>query len=86
MRVHSKTAVLAGLPFVFLAALPLLAPSLRSLATMALAISFCALGLLLLLRAGQVSFGHALYFACGAYATAFGLSLTHLTLPTSDLV
>ena len=29
-------------------------------------------GLLLLLRAGQVSFGHALYFACGAYATAFG--------------
>ncbi|CAB3874181.1 branched-chain amino acid ABC transporter permease [Achromobacter ruhlandii] len=72
MRVHSKTAVLAGLPFVFLAALPLLAPSLRSLATMALAISFCALGLLLLLRAGQVSFGHALYFACGAYATAFG--------------
>lgn len=39
---------------------------------MAMAISFCALGLLLLLRAGQVSFGHALYFACGAYATAYG--------------
>lgn len=72
MKTYFKTTALACLPLLLLAALPLAAPSLRSLATMAMAISFCALGLLLLLRAGQVSFGHALYFACGAYATAFG--------------
>ncbi len=72
MKTHSKTTALACLPLLLLAALPLIAPALRPLATMAMAISFCALGLLLLLRAGQVSFGHALYFACGAYATAFG--------------
>lgn len=72
MKTYFKTTALASLPLLLLAALPLIAPSLRPLATMAMAISFCALGLLLLLRAGQVSFGHALYFACGAYATAFG--------------
>lgn len=72
MKTYFKTTALACLPLLLLAALPLIAPSLRPLATMAMAISFCALGLLLLLRAGQVSFGHALYFACGAYATAFG--------------
>lgn len=71
MRNFSKKTAAACLPLLLLAALPLLAPSLRPLATMAMAISFCALGLLLLLRAGQVSFGHALYFACGAYATAY---------------
>ncbi len=72
MKTNFKTTALACLPLLLLAALPLIAPALRPLATMAMAISFCALGLLLLLRAGQVSFGHALYFACGAYATAFG--------------
>ena len=72
MKTYFKTTALASLPLLLLAALPLIAPSLRPLATMAMAISFCALGLLLLLRAGQVSFGHALYFTCGACATAFG--------------
>ena len=50
---------------------PLVSPSLRPLLLVAMSISLCAIGLLILLRAGQVSFGHALYFAIGAYVVAF---------------
>jgi branched-chain amino acid transport system permease protein len=47
------------------------APWLRFVLTIALAKGIAVLGILLLLRAGQVSFGHALYIAFGAYTVAF---------------
>jgi branched-chain amino acid transport system permease protein len=47
------------------------APWLKFVLTIALAKGIAVLGILLLLRAGQVSFGHALYVALGAYTVAF---------------
>lgn len=47
------------------------APWLRFVLTIALAKGIAVLGIMLLLRAGQVSFGHALYVAFGAYIVAF---------------
>jgi branched-chain amino acid transport system permease protein len=52
-------------------ALATTAPWLKFVFTIALAKGLAVLGILLLLRAGQVSFGHALYIAVGAYAVAF---------------
>jgi len=46
-------------------------PWLKFVLTIALAKGIATLGILLLLRAGQVSFGHALYVAVGAYSVAF---------------
>ncbi|MFE1599184.1 branched-chain amino acid ABC transporter permease [Methylobacterium sp. ID0610] len=46
-------------------------PWLRFVLTIALAKGLAVLGILLLLRAGQVSFGHALYLALAAYTAAF---------------
>ena len=46
-------------------------PWLRFVLTAALAKGLAVLGILLLLRAGQVSFGHALYVAAAAYTAAF---------------
>ena len=48
-----------------------MAPWLKFVLTVALAKGLAVLGILLLLRAGQVSFGHALYIAFGAYVVAF---------------
>lgn len=47
------------------------APWLKFVLTIALAKGMAALGIMLLLRAGQVSFGHALYVGFGAYTVAF---------------
>ncbi len=47
------------------------APWLKFVLTIALAKGIAVMGILLLLRAGQVSFGHALYIAFGAYTVAF---------------
>lgn len=47
------------------------APWLRFVLTLALAKGIAALGVMLLLRAGQVSFGHAMFVAFAAYAVAF---------------
>jgi branched-chain amino acid transport system permease protein len=47
------------------------APWLKFVFTIALAKGLAVTGILLLLRAGQVSFGHALYIAVGAYTVAF---------------
>ncbi len=47
-------------------------PWLRLVLTIAIAKGIAALGILLLLRAGQVSFGHALFLSFAAYAVAFG--------------
>ena len=63
-----------------LALVPLLAPFLQVLLTLALAKAIAVMGVTLLLRAGQVSFGHALFFGIAAYAAAF-LSAT----PMDDL-
>ncbi|MBY0333170.1 MAG: branched-chain amino acid ABC transporter permease [Acetobacteraceae bacterium] len=54
-----------------LVAAALLAPWLKFILTVALAKGIAVIGILLLLRAGQVSFGHALYVAMGAYTVAF---------------
>ena len=56
---------------VLLALVPLVAPNLRLLLTFALAKGLAVVGVTVLLRAGQVSFGHALYFGVAAYVGAF---------------
>ncbi|MBI1894075.1 MAG: branched-chain amino acid ABC transporter permease [Candidatus Rokubacteria bacterium] len=63
---------LAGL-FVFVAAPPFLPRWALFLLTVAWAKALVVLGVVLLLRAGLVSFGHGLYFAAGAYAAGFGV-------------
>ena len=50
--------------------------------TIAFAKGLVALGLMLFLRAGLISFGHALYFAIAAYAAAF----LSASMPGADLV
>ena len=71
-RGSRRTSLLAGaLAVVALGALaPLLPPWLVSLATIAFANALVVLGLIVLWRAGLVSFGQALYYAVGAYAVA----------------
>lgn len=54
-----------------LVAAAIAAPWLRFVLTIALAKGIAVMGILLLLRAGQVSFGHALYIGFGAYTVAF---------------
>lgn len=57
---------------VILAAIvPLLAPWMATLLTLAAAIGFAALGVALLLRAGLISIGLATFYTVGAYSTAF---------------
>ena len=53
------------------ALLPLHTPSLAVLVTLIFAKAIVVLGIIVLLQAGQVSFGHAMYFAAGAYTAAF---------------
>jgi branched-chain amino acid transport system permease protein len=48
-----------------------LAPWLKFVLTIALAKGIAVIGIMLLLRAGQVSFGHAMYVGAGAYTVAF---------------
>lgn len=54
-----------------LAAVPLFLPWAQFILTIAMAKAFAALGVAILLRAGLISIGHAMFFAVGAYATAF---------------
>jgi branched-chain amino acid transport system permease protein len=64
-------------------------PWLKFVLTLALAKGIAVLGIMLLLRAGQVSFGHALYVALGAYAVAFlapSLPDAALLLPAAVLL
>lgn len=56
---------------VLLALLPFAASNMVVFATMVLAKGLAVLGILVLLRADQVSFGHAMFFAAGAYTAAF---------------
>src|SRR5918996_5166958 len=57
-------------------AAPLLPPWLVSLATISMATGLVVLGLIILWRAGLVSFGQALYYAVGAYTVALGSPLS----------
>jgi branched-chain amino acid transport system permease protein len=63
-------------------------PWLRFVLTIAIAKGLAALGIVVLLRAGQVSFGHALYLSFGAYVVAFAATVNHealLLLPLTAL-
>ena len=56
---------------VLLVAAPLAAPWVKLFLIVTLAKGLAVLGIVILLQAGQVSFGHALYFGAGAYAVAY---------------
>ena len=63
---------------VALAAAPLLPDWARFLVTVSLGKGLVALGLLLLMRTGLVSFGQGLYYALGAYAAGLAADWLHL--------
>jgi len=70
----TRAQILRVLPYALLLALalvPQVYPAAQVLLTLALAKSLAVLGVIVLLQAGQVSFGHALFFAIAAYAAAF---------------
>lgn len=54
-----------------LALVPVATPSLQFILTVAIAKGFIALGVAVLLRAGLISFGHAMFYAISAYCIAF---------------
>ena len=61
----------AAVFFLVAATAPLFVSSWATLFALILAKSIVVLGIILLLQAGQVSFGHAMFFTTGAYAAAF---------------
>ncbi|MSU90969.1 branched-chain amino acid ABC transporter permease [Rhodobacteraceae bacterium 2CG4] len=65
-----------------LGAVPFVAPTMQLLVNLALAKGLAVMGVTVLLRAGQVSFGHALYFAVAAYGGAFLMA----AMPGADLL
>ena len=69
------SALIRGLVPVILiaivAALPLAAPWSQVVLTLVIAKGLAVLGIVVLLHAGQVSFGHALFFGVAAYGAAF---------------
>src|ERR1700682_4004580 len=58
--------------------LPLALPGLTTPVLLALATGLAALGVIVLIRAGQVSFGHALFLAIGGYGSTFAARAWHL--------
>lgn len=61
-----------GIPLLLiLAVVPAFLPWATLMLTTALGSGFVALGMIILLRGGQISFGHGLFYAGGAYAVAF---------------
>ncbi len=67
-----KSITVAAAVFFLVAAIaPLFVSSWATLFALILAKSIVVLGIILLLQAGQVSFGHAMFFTTGAYAAAF---------------
>lgn len=63
--------IVAALAVLILAVLPAAAPWLQFVLTLAIAKGFAALGVAVLLRAGLISIGHAMFFAASAYGVAF---------------
>jgi len=86
----TRTLLLATGAAGFVLAIPLLSTTLRQPMLITIGHATAGLGIMLLLRAGLVSFGHALFFACGAYTVAFGTRLFRadimLLLPSAILV
>lgn len=64
-------AALFLIALVALALAPAAAPWLQFVLTLAIAKGFAALGVAVLLRAGLISIGHAMFYAVSAYAVAF---------------
>jgi branched-chain amino acid transport system permease protein len=71
LRYSPLTLGIVGLAIAAVALLPLISPSLTTLFALVLAKGIVVLGIIILLQAGQVSFGHAMFFGAGAYAVAF---------------
>jgi branched-chain amino acid transport system permease protein len=75
-----RAGVIGALGFAVAAAAgPLLPAWLMSLATIAFANALVVVGLVLLWRAGLVSFGQALYYAVGAYSVAMIARVCNIT-------
>lgn len=73
MRSLSRTnAVLLALLVILVSGVVIMPSWLMSLTAVALAKGLVALGMLLLLRAGLVPFGHALYYCLGGYVAGLG--------------
>ncbi len=70
MRSANLYLLLAGCVLV-MATLPLVLPWKQFVLTVAMAKGFAAVGVALLLRAGMISIGHAVFIAVGAYSAAF---------------
>ncbi|MDK3018855.1 branched-chain amino acid ABC transporter permease [Pseudodonghicola flavimaris] len=66
-----RSALVTAAALLILALAPLALPFLQFVLTIAIAKGFAALGVALLLRAGLISLGHAMFYAIGAYAAAF---------------
>jgi branched-chain amino acid transport system permease protein len=84
-----RESLLAALGAIALVACAWAVPWLKFVLTIALAKGIAVLGILLLLRAGQVSFGHSMFLALGAYAVAFlapGEGEVLLLLPAAALL
>lgn len=64
---------LAGGAIIALVAATFAFPWLEFVLTLAIAKGLAALGVAILLRGGLISIGHAMFFAVGAYATAFAM-------------
>lgn len=83
--------IIGALAFCVVAAIPFVMPWASVMLTIALGVGLAVLGVVVLLRAGQISFGHGLYYAAGAYTVAFlaqarlGLDIL-LLLPAGALV
>ncbi|MGH1358626.1 MAG: branched-chain amino acid ABC transporter permease [Burkholderiaceae bacterium] len=63
--------IVPALLLIAVASLPVLAPWSTVVLTLVIAKGLAVLGIVVLLHAGQVSFGHALFFGSSAYAAAF---------------
>ena len=67
----SKSSIILAAGLALLALAPMAMPFMQFVLTIAIAKGFAALGVAILLRAGLISLGHAMFFAVGAYAAAF---------------
>ena len=89
---HSNLPLAAIAVFAVIAVLPLfLSNWIGFLIALALAKGIVVLGVVLLLRGGLISFGHALYFAMGAYtvgflANRFGIGEALVALPLATII
>lgn len=63
--------ILLLVALIVLATLPFTVASSVTIATLIFSKSLAVLGIFLLLQAGQVSFGHGMFFAAGAYCAAY---------------